>query len=218
MRRILFTVRGYRVYSYPALLYVGLVLGVVVGNARAHAAGLPAGRVYAATLLLLIPALAGARLLFVARRWAEYRREPRRIWQRSEGGMAMYGGLPAAVIPSVPLLRAFNLSFTQFWDVAVFTILVGMAFARIGCLMNGCCAGRQTETWFGLRLPNAQGEWRRRVPMPLLESAWSLMLLAGAFAIWPHRPFDGAVFLLLIGGYTAGRLVLETWREEPGLS
>ena len=218
MRRVLFTVRGYPIYSYPAMLYLGLVLGVIVGNTRAHAAGLPAGRVYAATLLLLIPALIGARLLFVAGRWEEYRREPRRIWRRSEGGMAMYGGLPLAVIPSVPLLYAFDLPFAQFWDVAVFTILTGMAITRIGCLLNGCCAGRPTESRFGLWLPNVRGEWCRRVPMPLIESTWGLALLAAAFAIWPYRPFDGAVFLFLIVGYTTGRLVLQTWREEPGLS
>jgi prolipoprotein diacylglyceryltransferase len=217
MRRVLFTVAGYRVYSYPAMLYVGLVLGVIVGNSRAHAAGLPAGRVYAATLLLLVPALIGARLLFVARRWREYRLEPRRIWRRSEGGMAMYGGLPLAILPSVPLLRALEVPFAPFWDVAVFTILTGMAVTRIGCLLNGCCAGRPTES-LGLWLPNARGEWRRRVPMPLMEGVWSLVLLAGAWALWARRPFDGAMFLFLIGGYTAGRLVLQTWREEPGVS
>ena len=54
-------------------------------------------RALTATLLLLPPALFGARLLFVIAHWPAYRQEPRRMWRASEGGAAMYGGLLVAV-------------------------------------------------------------------------------------------------------------------------
>ncbi len=40
MRPILFQWRGLTVWSYPAMLYIGLVAGVVAGNVAAHAAGI----------------------------------------------------------------------------------------------------------------------------------------------------------------------------------
>ncbi len=53
MRRILFRWRGVTVWSYPAMLYVGLVAGVVAGNVAAHVVGIDAFRAYVATLVLI---------------------------------------------------------------------------------------------------------------------------------------------------------------------
>src|SRR6187402_2278461 len=64
-------------------------------------------------------------------------------------------------------------------------------------------------------LPNTRGEWRRRLPTPLLEMGWAGLLLLGATALWDSRPFPGALFLYLVGGYGAGRFLLEPTREAP---
>jgi prolipoprotein diacylglyceryltransferase len=69
MRRVLFEIYGIRIYSYPALLYVGLVVGIVIGHRVAVLGGLPSARTYVALVALTLPALVGARLLFVAKSW-----------------------------------------------------------------------------------------------------------------------------------------------------
>jgi len=196
------------------MLYVGLVFGIIAGKVVAHANGLDTSRVYIATLVLIAPALAGARLLYVAVHWPSYRNNPHRIWDRSDGGYIMYGGLPATLVVSVPLLRFLHLSLAVFWDVAIFTILVGMFFTRIGCLLNGCCAGRPSR--FGLVLPNRKGESQRRLPTQLFEAAWATILFIAAVAVRRSMPFPGALFLLISFGYAAGRLLMEFAREgEP---
>jgi phosphatidylglycerol---prolipoprotein diacylglyceryl transferase len=216
MRRVMFRWRGVTIWSYPAMLYVGLVAGVVAGNLAAHRIGIDAFRVYVATLLLLVPALAGARLLYVASHWSTFRGRADRIWSRREGGAAQYGGLLVILPLSLPLLAALRLPIGAFWDVAAFTILVGMIFTRVGCLLNGCCAGRPVRRW-GVYLPNHLGVWKRRVPTQCLEAAWAAVLLVGAVAAWRRLPFPGALFLLVAGGYATGRLVLESAREhDPG--
>ena len=218
MHPILIEWRWLRIASYPAFLYLGLNAGVVAGNIAAHRSGLDAFRVFVAMILLLIPALAGARLLFVASHWRVYRREPRRIWRRSEGGMAMYGGVPLMIVCSVPLLRVLRVPFAAFWDVASFTILTGMAFTRVGCLLNGCCAGRRSSSWLAVRLPNHRGEWASRLPTQVFEGASALALLVVSMAAWPHLPFSGALFLVVVAGYGATRLLLESTRESDAPS
>lgn len=213
MRPVLFICFGYPVHSYKVMLYVGLLFGIAVGQTMARASGLPAERVYVATLLLLIPALAGARLLFVATHWPIYASARDRIWRLTEGGMSMYGGLPLALGLSVPLLGVLDVPFAAFWDVSAFTILTGMIFTRVGCLLNGCCAGRPTHSRFGLRLPNSHGISCTRVPMPLMEAAWGALTLAVAAWLWSRQPYDGAVFLFVVANYSAGRLVLQRFRE-----
>ena len=199
-------------WSYPALLYCGLVLGVVAGNIAAHAAGLDTLRAYVATLVLIPAALAGARLLHVAEHWRYYKRYPRRIWDRREGGQAMYGGLFVALLLSMVLLPALALPFGAFWDVTVFTLLVGMVFARIGCLLNGCCAGRPSTRW-GAHLPNHLGVWTKRVPTQCLEAVLAAVLLFVAVVVWPRMPFPGALFLLITASYAVVRMPLESARE-----
>lgn len=196
------------------MLYVGLVLGVVAGNIVAHANGIDALRVYVATLILIVPALAGARLLYVAAEWPMYRNNLRRIWDRRDGGYIMYGGFPAGLLVSVPLLRMLHLSIPAFWDVAIFTILIGMFFTRIGCLLNGCCAGRPSSGWFSLYLPNRNGSWEKRIPTQALEAGWAAILIIVAVAARRSMPFPGALFLLVSLGYAAGRLLMEFARER----
>jgi phosphatidylglycerol:prolipoprotein diacylglycerol transferase len=199
------------------MLYVGLVFGVVAGDIAAHAAGIDPLRSYIATLILVVPALAGARLLYVAVHWGAYRHNLNRIWDRRQGGYVMYGGLAAVLVSSIPLLRALGLDFGVFWDVSAFTILVGMVFARVGCLLNGCCAGCVSDAWFSANLPNSRGVWAKRVPTQMFEAAAAAGLLAAAVVVWRWMPFPGALFLFVTLGYSCTRFVMEFARErDPG--
>ena len=217
MRPVLFRLRGVTIRSYPAMLYVGLVAGLLAGNVAAHAAGMDAFRVLVVSLILLVPSLIGARLLYVASHWRVYRQNPELIWNRNRGGAAQYGGLALALPLSFPLTGALRLSWGGFWDVAVFTILAGMIFGRVGCLLNGCCAGRPSKSRLAVDLPNLGGVWARRLPTQCLEAGWAAALLALAVEIRPKLPFPGALFWIVVAGYAAGRLVLEGTRESrPG--
>jgi phosphatidylglycerol---prolipoprotein diacylglyceryl transferase len=158
----------------------------------------------------LVPAL-----LFVAANWQQYRTNLRRIWNTREGGAIMYGGLPVMLLLSVPLLAALGLKFGEFWDVAAFTILVGMIFTRVGCLMNGCCAGSPSRGWFSIYLPNASGKWERRIPTQALEAGWAAMILMAAIVLRRHMPSAGGLFLFVAASYAGGRFVLEFARERP---
>lgn len=198
------------------MLYVGLLVGVAAGNIAAHAAGLDAFRIYVATLLLIPPSLVGARLLHVFTHWDVYRNDRRRIWNRNEGGQAQYGGLVVMVPLSFPLLAVLDIPLGGFWDVSSFTILVGMIFTRVGCLLNGCCAGRPSGI-FGIHLPNARGIWEKRIPTQILEALWATILFIAATLVWQFLPFPGALFLFVVAGYAVGRLLLESARERaPG--
>jgi phosphatidylglycerol:prolipoprotein diacylglycerol transferase len=217
VRRVLFTWHGIHVHSYPALLYVGLVSGVYAGSGAAAGMGVDPDRAAAGFLILIVPALVGARLWFVATHWPLFRGEPRLIWRRSDGGAALTGGLVLALALSPAVLAALRLPFGAFWDAATFTMLVGMVFTRVGCLLNGCCSGRPSDGRLSLHLPDHEGRWARRHPVQLLELAATLALLAGALAISTDRPFAGAVFVLAVAGYASARAILNPLREPQDL-
>jgi prolipoprotein diacylglyceryl transferase len=196
------------------MLYVGLLAGVFFGAHVAQASGMSADRFAIAVVLLLVPALVGSRLYFVLTRWDIYRHDPARIWRRSEGGMAMYGGFILAVPLSIPLLRSMGLPFGSFWDAGILTILLGMAFTRIGCFLNGCCSGRPSDAWFALLLPDHHGTLQRRIPTQLMEMAFALMLFVAALTLRDYAPFSGAIFCSVVAVYGLGRWYLESLRDD----
>jgi len=214
MRRVLIKMGSVTIYSYPVMLYLGLVLGLSAQYYAANRIQLNPTRTIIATLILLVPTLVGARLLFVLAHWNVFRREPHRIWRTSEGGLAMYGGLLLAALLSIPLLLILGMSWGAFWDVASFTILIAIIVTRVGCFLNGCCSGRPTSGPFAFQLPDQHGVWRRRIPTQLLESAWALFVLIGAIEIWAFLPKPGTLYLYTLGAYGAGRIVLESTRQE----
>ncbi|MBV9243692.1 MAG: prolipoprotein diacylglyceryl transferase, partial [Methylobacteriaceae bacterium] len=89
MRRILFSWNGLDIYSYPAMLYVGLLVGIFAGAGVAKHLGLNPDRFATALLILLVPALVGSRLFFVLMHWDALRSDLGRIWRRGDGGMAL---------------------------------------------------------------------------------------------------------------------------------
>ena len=217
MRRVLFSWHGVEVPSYPALLYLGLVAGVYAGYGAAASMGIDPDRATAATLILIAPALVGARLWFVLTHWELFRRESRRIWRRGDGGAALVGGLLLAVALSPAVLAPLGLPFGAFWDAATFTMLVGMVFTRVGCLLNGCCVGRPSDGRLALRLPDHEGHWTRRHPVQLFELAAAVGLLAAALAISIDPPFAGSIFICVAAGYGAARAVLNPLREPQAI-
>ena len=214
MRRVLIKMGSVTIYSYPVMLYLGLVLGLFAQHYAANRIQLNPTRTIITTLILLVPTLVGARLLFVLAHWSVFRREPHRIWRTAEGGLAMYGGLLLAVLLSIPLLSILGMPWGAFWDVASFTILIAIIVTRVGCFLNGCCGGRPTSGPFAFHLPDQHGVWRRRIPIQLLESAWALIVLIGAIEILALLPKPGTLFLYTLGAYGAGRIVLESKRQE----
>jgi phosphatidylglycerol:prolipoprotein diacylglycerol transferase len=129
----------------------------------------------------------------------------------------MYGGMPIMLLLGWPVLAALDLGYGAFWDVASLTIMIGLAFTKIGCLLNGCCAGRLSQSRIAVTLPNNRGQRRKRNPVQCLESIWALIVLAGASLLLGRLPFDGALFLVVAVVYATGRLALESLRErEPG--
>jgi phosphatidylglycerol---prolipoprotein diacylglyceryl transferase len=198
--------------AYKTMLYLGCVAGVYAGAAVAGARGLDESRFAVVTIALLIPALVGARAWFVVRHRDLYQDGPGRVAARAEGGAALFGGLVVAVVSSVPVLHLAGLPFWAFWDAASITMLVGLILTRFGCLLNGCCAGRPTESRFAVRLPNVAGEWQRRYPTQLLEAGWAGVILAGALANHLEL-FDGALSLGVVALYCSGRVILQALRE-----
>jgi phosphatidylglycerol:prolipoprotein diacylglycerol transferase len=199
MRPVLVTWGAFRVPSYVVMLYLGLLAGTYSAYAAGRADGMSGERFMGAILALLVPAVLGARIAFVASRWDVYRSQPGKILvPGNDGGAIAYGAL-ACVPVSVPLLVALGLPFASFWDAGAVGFLAAIVCLRIGCFLNGCCRGLVAG----------------RLPTQLLEAGWAAALLVGAILAADRMPFAGALFVATLAAYAAGRFAIDFGRDAP---
>jgi phosphatidylglycerol:prolipoprotein diacylglycerol transferase len=214
MRPILFAWHGIVLRSYHVMIYAALLTTVFVTVHFAQSDGLNGDRTALAVLLLYIPGFAGARLLFAARHWEHFRHDPARLVRRSEGGLSLSGGFLGLFAGSFPLLWALGLPLAPFFDVLVLGVLAGIAVAKGGCLLNGCCYGHVTDHWCAVDLPDDRGVWRRRFPSQLVEMAWAAVVLLLMLALRGLSPPAGLVACAALALHSAGRVLLQKLRDE----
>jgi len=218
MRPVLFAWSGIRFESLQVMLYLGLVTGVFAGVPVASERGLVPERFLLAAMVIIAAGFTGARLWHIWALWRSYRRDRRRAWRLSAGDTVIYGAVLLALPVSIPVLLFMSLPFRAFWDAGAMAALAGGAVGRIGCLLNGCGAGRVVCSRFALFLPNHRGVWRRRFPTPVLEILLCLALLAGAAMLPPGQLPAGSILALALIGFGSGSFVLEGCRERVSIA
>ena len=61
------------------------------------------------------------------------------VWN---GGLVFYGGVILAIFSIIYYLKRNQISVLKVGDLLMPGILLGLAFGRIGCFLNGCCYGK----------------------------------------------------------------------------
>ncbi len=211
---VLFTWRGLVLHSYPVLIYAALLTALIVTAQLGQAIGLDPDRVAIVVLLSYVPAFICARALYAARHWDYFRDDPLRMLRRSVGGVSLFGGMLGMFAAIVPLAWLFGLTVAPLFDALVAGMLAGLAVAKVGCALNGCCCGHESGHWLAALLPDERGRWRRRLPAPFVEMVWALVVFALALAALQASPRAGLVACGAIALHTAGRMILQGLRDE----
>lgn len=131
------------------------------------------------------------------------------------GGWAVDGFLVAAPVVTVAILLVLNLPVAAFLDAVTPGLFLAVAIGRIGCFLAGCCAGRVTNSRWGI--PSSDRKvFARRVPAQILEAAAGLMIATVSMTvILGHLPrIHGSIFLGAFAVYFLVRQFLLRVRAE----
>ena len=217
-----FKIGGYWVNSYKVFLCIGIYTGTLLSAAMAQGSGISPLRMGIGCVSCAILGMVGARLfhLLVFARlhfvghaanpfWAE-------VWNPKRGGWSVFGGL--VIVPFSFLLADWlSIPVAVYWDHMIFGIVLGGVWTRFGCVCNGCCCGKPTTQWYGVRQHDTHGRHKRRIPVQWLEIGWWLLAGAELFALWPFSLPPGSYALGVLCWYGLGRFFLESLREQPDL-
>lgn len=219
LNRVAFSVLGHPIYWYGIIIAAGFLLAVSFCYRRARSFGIEPDSLLDMLLYAVPLAILGARLYYIIFYLDLYRTAEGgldwgamvRIW---DGGLAIYGGVIAAVLTLYVFCRRRKIKFGAFADLGCLGLLIGQAVGRWGNFMNAEAYGGPTTLPWRMGLVTARG-FQEVHPTFLYESLWNLVGLILLLVIarrW--RKFDSQLFLSYILWYGLGRTWIEGLRSD----
>jgi phosphatidylglycerol:prolipoprotein diacylglycerol transferase len=139
------------------------------------------------------------------------------------GGQRALGALAGGALAGYFICHARRLPVGRCFDLFAVPLPLGIAVARVGCLLQGCCYGRESPAWPALVLPDANGLWASRYPTQLASILANLLIFSLLVAVEQYGkkrkkgqtwPFDGFLFLLFVVLHCGQRFLFEFWRAD----
>jgi len=154
--------------SYGLMMMIGFLVAVHLASRRARKCGADEETVVNLGLLSLISGIIGARVFYVAHHWPQFRIQDNPFLAAlnlTAGGLEFYGGFLTAVAAVIIYMWAKKRSMRWYLDILAPAIMIGLAFGRIGCFLNGCCWGKPTQCPVAVQFPYAslafEHQWQK---------------------------------------------------------
>ncbi len=133
---------GLKIPGYGLMMMLGFLTAILWASRRALRSGGNDDIVMNCGFIALIGGIVGARAMYVLAHPSEFiERGVLSIFNVMQGGLEFYGGFIAATIGVVGYLTLWKHSLRWYLDIIAPSAMLGLAFGRIGCYLNGCCWG-----------------------------------------------------------------------------
>jgi phosphatidylglycerol:prolipoprotein diacylglycerol transferase len=234
------SIGGFTIAYYGIVIAFGMLAGLWLASWKAKKTGQDPDTYFDLAIIAIICSLIGARIYYVAFRWDIYKGDLPAILNIRQGGLAIYGGVIAAILTTFIFSRVKKIPFGRLCDTAGLGLILGQIIGRWGNFFNREAFGGYTDNLLAMQLPVSavraedltdellahttvvDGITYVQVhPTFLYESLWNLALLVLLLVFFNRRSFEGEVFLWYLLGYGVGRFWIESLRTDqlllPGI-
>lgn len=229
---ISFKIFGFEIAFYGLFIGIGVIAGLLTAVQVAKKTNQNPDDYWDFAVWAVIFSVIGARIYYVIFSWEDYKNNLLDIFKFRSGGLAIYGGVIAAFITLFIWCRIKKRNPLLIGDTAVPGLILGQAIGRWGNFMNREVFGDYYNGLFSMQIPIADVRDRSDItekiaanipaganyinvhPTFLYESIWNLLIFAVLLVYRKHKKFDGELCLLYLGGYGAGRFLIEGIRTD----
>lgn len=222
---------GVTIASYHACILLAVIVCFAIGPRwLAALEGLDPRRVFRVMLVLALAAFAGGRLHFIVNQWSEFADQPLAALGVWSGGLHAGGAIVLLAVALPLTLGWLALPVGRFADGFAPTVGIGIAIARLGCFLHGCCFGTLCSLPWGLAFPRDTFIYQfhadlglvppgaeHTLPIHPLQLYFVIAaLLTTAVALWlhPRKRYDGEVALVSLVLFSTSSAVLEFLRAD----
>ena len=227
------TVFGFDIAYYGIVIGIGMLAGIAMAMMEAKRTNQNQEDYIDIAIFGIIFGIIGARIYYVVFAWDMYKDNLLEIFNTRHGGLAIYGGVIAAVITVFVVARVKKLPVALLLDTGCFGLITGQMIGRWGNFFNREAFGDYTDNLMAMRIPQdavrsseVSENIREHIdvidgvsyiqvhPTFLYESLWCLMVLVILLLYRTHKKFNGELFLMYLAGYGAGRVWIEGLRTD----
>ena len=223
---VLFRIGALEIRSYGLLLALSFLFGIYFSVHRAKKRGVDPNHIMDLSVILIISAIVGSRLLYVLfhleefrGRWLDTFNPFQSNGQIGIAGLTVLGGVILCFISSIIFLRVRKLPFYKIADIMIPAVGFGIFLTRIGCYLNGCCYGLPCDvhSHFCVTFPlnSAAGSQFPGVPLipaQLYSSLYGLIIFAALLFAERWKKFDGFLLALFFIFYGIARFIIDMYR------
>jgi phosphatidylglycerol:prolipoprotein diacylglycerol transferase len=172
---------GFSIKAYGLMMMLGFFAATWWAMQRASKVKADPDVILNLGFICLLAGVVGARLFYVMQFWKDFASQPSplmAVLNVTSGGLVFYGGFLLAVVCALAYLVWAKHSIRLYLDILAPSLMVGLAFGRMGCFLNGCCWGAPTQKvpWavrfpFGWKSTPFMEHWEKsllKVPEQLL--------------------------------------------------
>ena len=227
------TVFGFDIAYYGIIIGIGVLAGIIMAAYLAKKTGQNPDTYYDLALYAVVLSVIGARIYYVIFSWDSYKNDLLSIFNIRQGGLAIYGGVIAAIITVAVYGKVKKIPFGLLADTAGPGLILGQIIGRWGNFFNREAFGDYTNNLFAMQIPvdavrssDITDTMMEHVeiidgiryvqvhPTFLYESLWNVCILVLMLLWMKHKKFDGQVFLIYLFGYGVGRFWIEGLRTD----
>lgn len=217
MHNELLKIGPFTVYGYGLMIAIGIFSAYCLAEYRARKIGLDEERVFGMTLWAVIGGILGGKILYFITILPQIFADLSLLYRDLLEGFVIYGALIGGFIGIVLYCRTWKMKLLAYLDLALPSVALAQGFGRIGCLLAGCCYGRETSGAFAITFhesayaPNGVPLVPTQIISSVLDFLHFFILL---YFVKKWKKNDGQVTGLFFMLYSAGRFVLEYFRGD----
>ncbi len=219
---------GFEIAYYGMIIATGMICGALIAYYEAKRTGQNVDNYIDYTLIGIISAILGARIYYVIFQWSYYSENLDQIINLRGGGLAIYGGVIAAIFALYIFTKIKKLNFLKLTDTMIFGLILGQIIGRWGNFFNREAYGGFTNGLFAMQIPVEDAsvvnnaltvmvdgvQYVQVHPTFLYESFLNLILLIILLIIRDKRKFYGENLCYYFIGYGIIRFFVEGMRTD----
>jgi phosphatidylglycerol:prolipoprotein diacylglycerol transferase len=211
----LIRIGGLVVHSYGLMISLAILLSAFLLYREAPRENINPDHVLEAIIVASFFGLLGSRILYMALNWHLYSDRLFSAFFTQFEGLTFYGAFFGGVIALYVWSVKRRVNFLKFTDLLAPYLALGYALGRIGCFLNGCCYGIQSNVPWAL--PISVGDPVLRHPVQLYAALSGLAIFFILKALRPRRPFIGFLLIALFALYGLQRFIVEFFRYSEAV-
>ena len=217
MKEDLFTIGKITIHSYGLCIAVGIIVAYLVAEFRVKRKGMSVDTCFNMAAIAAICGMLGAKLMYYIVEIKSIIENPRLLLDFANG-FVVYGGIIGGSIACFIYAKVKKLDVLKWFDVIIPEIAIAQGFGRIGCLMAGCCYGRETTSACHIVFTHSHfapnNVWL--YPTQIMSAAGNfinfLLLVFVIDRLFKNRRGIVTSFFLIF--YSVGRFVIEIFRGD----